>query len=73
MQYAYFLVRYIPFWAVPMLMISCQFAYIYWLKSLKKIAAVFITFGFICFSLIVFYFYHGGGERVVYYVQGIFY
>ena len=73
MQYLYFLVRYIPFWAVPLFMISCQFAYVYWLKSLKKIAIVFFGLGFFCLGLIVFYFYVGGGEHVVHFVQNLFY
>jgi hypothetical protein len=61
--------RYIPFWAVPLLMICGQFAYIYWLKSIKTTAYLFVVLGGVSIFFIGFYIYVGGGENVAVFIQ----
>jgi hypothetical protein len=65
MQEIYFLARHIPFWAVPLMVISGEFAYLFWLKK-KKSTAVFCLF-FVSIGLIStgFYIWAGGPERSV--------
>lgn len=65
MEVVYFIIRYTPFWAVPLLMISLEFAYIYWLKSLRKMALSFILLGFISFLMTAFYYWAGGPDNAV--------
>ncbi|MCK5073944.1 MAG: hypothetical protein KAQ98_10995 [Bacteriovoracaceae bacterium] len=58
-----FFLRYIPFWAVPLLIVSAEFAYIYWLKSHVKISIVFSFLAIICLISIGYYFWAGTPER----------
>lgn len=51
----YFIVRYIPFWSIPSLLIFAQFAYIYWLKEVKWVAIVFATASVFCFLALIYY------------------
>ncbi len=60
-----FILTYIPFWATPLLMISAQYAYIYWLKSIRKISFSFIGLGVFCMGNLAFYFWAGGHDGVV--------
>ena len=55
----YFIVRYIPFWAVPLLLIAAQFAYIYWLKEVKLIALGFIAVCVVCVISLIYYLFAG--------------
>ena len=60
MDIIYFILKYIPFWAVPIALISAEFGYIYWLKSLKKISITFLITAFFCVISIVYYYLAGG-------------
>lgn len=65
MQEVYFLARHTPFWAVPLLVLGGEFAYMFWLKKKKKLALIFIfiaLFGLVSTS---FYIWAGGPERTV--------
>ena len=55
----YFIVRYIPFWAVPLLLIAAQFAYIYWLKEVRFIAIIFIGISAFCLVSLIYYMFAG--------------
>ncbi|MAW07235.1 MAG: hypothetical protein CME61_03020 [Halobacteriovoraceae bacterium] len=68
-----FFMRYIPFWAVPLFLIALQFTYIYWLKSIKPMAYLFIFVGIMCLGFNIFYFYMGGGENVAVSIQNLIY
>ena len=65
MDLFYFMLRYIPFWAVPVFMITAEFGYIFWLKSYRRLPVfLFITALFsLCF--VAFYYWAGGHELVV--------
>lgn len=61
----YFIIKYTPFWAIPLFIISGEFAYIYWLKSIKKVSIFFILLAFISVCFIVHYYVAGGPDRSV--------
>ena len=46
------------------MLISGQFAYVYWLKSIRVTALLFMVVVLICLSLNAFYIYQGGGENI---------
>ena len=55
----YFIVRYIPFWAIPTLLICGQFAYIYWLKEVRWVSIVLIVCCVIALISLVYYMFAG--------------
>ncbi|MFZ8933513.1 MAG: hypothetical protein ACO20H_09755 [Bacteriovoracaceae bacterium] len=55
-----FLITHTPFWAVPLLFISANYGYIFWLKSYRDASYLFISIGFVCFLFIIYYVWHGG-------------
>ncbi|GEM_PF-1789932 len=63
MEVAIFLLRYVPFWAVPLAMISFEFAYVFWLKSMKRVSALFFVIFVIAMIFIGYYFWAGGSEN----------
>ena len=65
MDSIYFIIRYTPFWAIPIILIAGEFAYIYWLKSRKTVVVFFLGMAFISFAAIVFYYWNGGPEKSV--------
>jgi len=65
MDLFYFLLRYIPFWTIPIAMIAGEFGYIYWLKSYQRLAYLLFFVTIICISLNGFYFWAGGPDKVV--------
>jgi hypothetical protein len=65
MDTLYFLVRFTPFWSIPVFMISFEFAYLFWLRKKKKKMMVFVIF--LVFSALstAFYYIAGGPEKSV--------
>ncbi len=61
----YFLVRHIPWWAVPLIIMGGEFAYFFWLKKKKKSAYAFVMMAFIGFLSISFYVWAGGPNNAV--------
>jgi dolichyl-phosphate-mannose--protein O-mannosyl transferase len=59
----YFLFRYIPFWAIPLLMISMQFGYIYWIKEVREASYVLYSFAAICGFFLIYYIYAGSPDN----------
>lgn len=47
------------------MMISGEFAYIYWLRDRKKVANIFLLLCTICVGLLVYYFISGGPKGSV--------
>jgi phosphoglycerol transferase MdoB-like AlkP superfamily enzyme len=56
----FFLLRYTPWWAVPLLIMSIQFSYIYWLKDYRSISIFLGVFAFFCFIMIIVFALLGG-------------
>ncbi len=71
MDYIYFLVRYIPFWAVPLLFISLEFAHRYWRKERRKVARTFAMLAIFSGCMIVAYYVGGGPEKTVKFIINI--
>lgn len=65
MDFIYFLLRYIPFWTVPIVLIAGEFSYIYWLKSFHRLAYILFAIAFFCLILNGFYFWSGGPDKIV--------
>jgi hypothetical protein len=72
MDWFYFIIRHTPFWAVPLGMISFQFAYVYWVREFRRIAFVFGMITAICLVAVAFYYWAGGPEHVNQELQSFF-
>jgi hypothetical protein len=65
MDTVYFLARFAPFWAIPIMIIGSEFAYLFWVRKKKSrmmIALVLVVISFFCTSM---YWYLGGPEKTV--------
>ena len=65
MQEVYFLARHVPFWAIPLIILGGEFAYLFWLKKKKASASICISIAFIGLVSISFYIWAGGPEKSV--------
>lgn len=65
----YFLLRHTPFWAIPVLILGLEFAYLFWLR--KKVRAAFfcLIIASIGLSAVSFYFWAGGPDKSVAFVK----
>lgn len=61
----YFIVRHIPWWSVPFIIVGLEFAYLNWLKKKKKTAYCFILIAFVGLISISFYVWAGGPDKSV--------
>jgi len=57
------IIRYTPFWAVPLAIISFEFAYIFWMKAYRRITYVLFFTGSISIIAIAYYFWMGGPDN----------
>ena len=69
MHYLFFLVRYIPFWAIPLLIIVGEVAYIYWLREAKRVCYGLLTICLFCIMAVGYYYWAGGPDRSVWLLQ----
>jgi hypothetical protein len=60
-----FIVKYIPFWATPLALISLHFTYLYWLKDYREMAIAWGIIILLCLTSIVIYFVIGGPDHIV--------
>jgi hypothetical protein len=60
-----FLIRFIPFWAIPVMMISIELARRFRTKDASKQAFFSIAIALLCLLATAFYFYAGGPDRAV--------
>lgn len=60
-----FILKYTPFWAVPMGLTSAHFAYLYWLKDYREIAYVWGGATLFCLTSVCLYFFIGGPDQIV--------
>lgn len=61
----YTLIRHTPFWAVPMLVICIEFAYVFWLRKKKTNLKICLVFAFISIIALSWYYYAGGPDKAV--------
>ncbi|MDA8793914.1 hypothetical protein N9N67_11755, partial [Bacteriovoracaceae bacterium] len=61
----YFFIRHTPFWAVPIILISAEFSYVFWIRKKKKSLVFFISIAFMSLIFLIFYIYAGGPEKSV--------
>ncbi|HXH74590.1 MAG TPA: hypothetical protein VNJ08_06470 [Bacteriovoracaceae bacterium] len=71
MQEVYFLARHTPFWAVPLLVLGSEFAYMLWLKKKKKSSYAFLIVALIGLTATSVYYWAGGPEKTVKIIKGI--
>jgi hypothetical protein len=69
MQEVYFLTRHIPFWAIPLTLVSLELAYMFWLKKKKSTVLFFLTVAAIGLISVSFYVWVGGPEKGVKYLK----
>jgi len=65
MDVFYFILRYTPFWAVPLGLIGFEFAYVYWLKSYKKMSLANAFVCFVCILFLSYYYWAGGPDKSI--------
>ena len=65
MSHLFFLLRYAPFWAIPLLIIFMELTYIYWIRKRKKLSCFFMILGLFCLAILTYYYYAGGPEESV--------
>jgi len=65
MSEIYFLIRHAPFWAIPVLIVAGEFAYLFWLRKKKTNVKICIIFMFISSLALGWYFYAGGPDKAV--------
>ncbi|MEX0798772.1 MAG: hypothetical protein WEB87_04380 [Bacteriovoracaceae bacterium] len=65
MDNIYFLVRFTPFWAVPLALIAAEFSYIFWIRKKKKRVFACLVLTFFALGCLVFYYWAGGPEKSV--------
>ncbi len=59
-----FIIRYTPFWAVPIGLMSFHFAYLYWVKDYREVSYVWAFVLLICLTFIVIYLLLGGPDKI---------
>jgi hypothetical protein len=61
----YCLVRHTPFWAIPVLILSIEFGYIFWLKKKGAKVRMCVGLGLLSMTALVWYYTAGGPEKAV--------
>ena len=69
MDIIFFIVKYIPFWSVPIMVIGSYFFYLYWLKDIRIIALVFAVVVALSFFSLGYWIAAGGFTGSVEYIQ----
>lgn len=59
-----FILKYIPFWAVPLGLMSAHFAYLYWLKDYREVAYVWGGILLFCLTSVIIYLLMGGPDQI---------
>ena len=55
-----FLLKYAPYWGFPVIILSAQFVYIYWLKESWSGMVIFGLLALLAVTFVIYYFFHGG-------------
>jgi hypothetical protein len=61
----YFMIRHTPFWAIPLIIIAGEFAYIFWLRKKKKSARACLIIMILPMLALSWYYYAGGPDKAV--------
>jgi len=61
----FFFLKHTPFWAIPIILISLEFAYFFWLKKQKTVVAFSLVLALFCSVFLGFYVWAGGPEKAV--------
>ena len=59
-----FILKYTPFWAIPIGLMSAHFGYLYWLKDYRDVAWVWGFILLFCLTMTVMYFVLGGPDQI---------
>jgi hypothetical protein len=70
MGFLVFMVRYTPFWAVPVFILCISFFFIYWAKDIKRVSYFLIVVGFIQLLFLGFWMWVGGPVASVRWLHG---
>ena len=65
MQEIYFLTRHTPFWAIPLIILGSEFAYLFWLKNKRASVSLCVMIALIGVMATSFYVWAGGPEKSV--------
>jgi hypothetical protein len=65
MQEIYFLARHTPFWAIPLIVLGGEFAYLFWLRKKKASVALCLGLALVGALATSFYVWAGGPEKSV--------
>lgn len=65
MDIIYFIVKYIPFWSIPLILISVSFSLFYKDKEMFRPLVLFIFIGSMSFIALCYWVYAGGHEKSV--------
>jgi hypothetical protein len=57
------MIRYTPFWAIPLMMMSMQFGYMYWIKEVRWISYVLYSCAGVCGLFLAYYIYAGSPDN----------
>jgi hypothetical protein len=69
MDIVFFIVKYIPFWSVPCIIIAGYFCYLYWVKDIREIALAFALVAFFSFLSLGYWVATGGFNGSVQQIQ----
>ncbi len=58
----FFILKYTPWWAIPIMVMCIQFGYIYWLKDYRPISVLLGIVAFICLCFLILYILLGGPQ-----------
>ena len=61
----YFLTRYTPFWAIPIMLISLECAYLFWIRKKKKYVIISLITSALTLFSVCFYYWSGGPDKSV--------
>ncbi|PIK13863.1 hypothetical protein [Halobacteriovorax sp. JY17] len=65
MDIVFFVIRYTPFWSIPVIFIAGYFTYTYWIKDIRIVSAVFSFVGLLALLLLLYWIVVGGPDASV--------
>ena len=71
MDLIYYALRYTPWWAVPTIMISGRYAYVWWLKENRTVIAICAALIGVSSITLIFYIWAGSPRQAVYYFREV--
>lgn len=56
----FFVLKYTPWWSIPIMVMSLQFAYVYWLKDYRPVSVGLVFLAGFCLVMLALYILLGG-------------